>query len=148
MKVILLKDVTKVGQKYDIKNVSDGYALNFLIPKKLAKIATDNVIKELEVVKAKHEGEVKIRKEELMKDMDKLNGLSVDVKAKMNEEGKLFAGIDKKMISTSIKDQKAIDIEEEMIILEKPIKKSGEYEVKVKVEDKIAKIKINIIPEE
>ena len=146
MKVILLQDVKKVGKKYDIKNVSDGFAMNSLIPNKKAKIATEKDIKELEVLKEKHKEIVKEENAILMKNIQELSNSTIDVQAKFNKEGKLFSSIGKEEIILSIKDQKALDISPENIILDKPIKEVGGNEIEIKADGKSVKFTVNIIP--
>ena len=84
MKVILLKDVRKVGQKYDVKTVSDGHALNLLIPQGLAIAATTEALKRVEAEKAKMVGAQKIHEELLAKNLKDLDGKVLTVKGKAN----------------------------------------------------------------
>jgi len=136
MKVILLQDVPKVGKRYDLKNIADGYALNFLIPKKLAKLATKDAKKEIEILKEKQQLKQVKKETELMEDILKLKDSVINITTKINKEGHLFAGIDKKAIIDVIKDQKALNIDEDFIILEKPIKEASEHVIKLKVGSK------------
>ncbi|MBU4480335.1 50S ribosomal protein L9 [Patescibacteria group bacterium] len=144
MKVILLKDVPKIGKKYDIKEISDGYALNFLIPKKLAKLATASGIEELSLLKEKEEKTKKEKEETLLEDIKQLIDSTVKISAKANKEGHLFAGIRKEDIVLIIKDQKALDIAPERILLEKPIKEIGNHIIEVKVNGENAKFGLEI----
>jgi large subunit ribosomal protein L9 len=132
MKIILLQDVPNVGRKYDVKNVSDGYARNFLIPQKLAKLATPKAIKAIEVEKKRLEEEKKIQENILQKNLDGLKDLKIVFDAKNNEKGHLFASIHSQGISKILKEQHHLDIPAEMIILDKPIKEIGQYKIKVK----------------
>ncbi|OGD67431.1 50S ribosomal protein L9 [Candidatus Campbellbacteria bacterium RIFOXYC2_FULL_35_25] len=136
MKIILLQNVPKVGKKYDLKNIADGYALNFLIPKKLAKLATKDAKKEIEILKEKQQLKQVKEEAELMEDILKLKDSVINITTKVNKEGHLFAGIDKKAIVDVIKDQKALDIGEDFIVLEKPIKEASEHVIKLKVGSK------------
>lgn len=145
MKVVLLQDVAKIGKKYEAKNVADGYALNFLIPHKMAKLATANVLKDLELIKAKDKEREEAEKSELIKNIKELKDSIVNMEVKANREGSLFAGIDKEDIITAIKDQKALDISADNIILEKPIKTASEHKIKIQVGDETAEFKLNII---
>ncbi len=148
MKVILLDNVAKIGKKFEVKDVSDGHALNFLIPRGLAKVATDNAVKELDVVRENFEEKTKSENEELMKGIKELKDSTIHINAKINEDGKLFAGIDKKEIVTAIKDQKALDIHPENIILDKPIKEATVHTITMDVDGEIAKFKLNIVSTE
>lgn len=132
MKVILLHDVPNIGRKYDIKNVSDGYARNFLFPRKLAQIATTQNIQVIEKQKKQHEQEKEIQKDILKKNIEVLEGLEISITKKTNEKGHLFAGINKEDVAKILKEQKHIDIPADIIELEKPIKEIGEYKIKVK----------------
>ena len=148
MKVILLENVAKIGQKYEVKNVADGYALNFLIPRGLAKIATDNVVKELADAKKSFEIRAEQEKEELIGNIKELRDSTINITAKINADGGLFAGINKEEIIKAIKDQKALDINPENIVLEKPIKKAEEQKILIKANGESAEFKLNIIAQE
>lgn len=132
MKVILLQDVPSVGKKYEIKNVSDGYARNFLIPRKLAQIATTQAIQLVETKRKQLGQEKEIQKDILEKNIESLGGVRLEITEKANEKGHLFAGVNKEEIAKILKEQKHIDIPAEIIELEQPIKEIGEYKIKVK----------------
>lgn len=132
MKVILLHDVPKIGKKYDVKNVSDGYARNFLIPRGMAEIATDARIKSVEILKKQSEQEREIQRDILENNIKELEGIKISVREKANEQGHLFAGVHKKEISKILKEQKHIEIPPDMIEVEHPIKETGEFKIKVK----------------
>ena len=102
MKIILLKDIPKVGRKYDIKNVADGYALNMLIPRGLAQIATPQAEKNIESMKAKDMVEKKVQGELLLKSLDVIKTLVINIKEKANDKGHLFAGITKERLVEEI----------------------------------------------
>jgi large subunit ribosomal protein L9 len=147
MKVILLQDVAKVGKKYNIKNVSDGFALNSLIPKKLAKMATAQAINELEILKEKNQMEIQQQEELAEKDIQMINETELIISTKTDDKGHLFAGIDKNLIIANFKDQKAVNLDPNSIVLEKPIKEIGEYEIIVKVGKSSGKFKLSVIAE-
>ncbi len=146
MKVILLKDVSKVGRKYETKNVPDGYARNFLIKNGLAEMATDAAVKKVDAIKKAAEAERKIQEDLLMKNLGDINGITITLKEKANEEGHLFAGIHKEEIISEIKKETRLDMLPEYIDLEKPIKKTGEFEITVSVSGKKAKFKLVVEP--
>lgn len=131
MKIILLQDVAKVGRKYDIKNVSDGFFRNFLLPRKLAEIATLQTIKSIEIRKKQSIQEIQIQKDILEKNIASLEGVKISIKEKTNEKGHLFAGVHKEEISKILKEQKNLDIPSDLIELDHPIKEVGEYKIKV-----------------
>ncbi len=136
MKVILLKDIPSVGKKFDSKNVSDGHALNFLIPKGLAEAATASAIKRLNLEKAREEGERKIQADLLFKNLKDVDGITVAMRGKANEKGHLFAGIHAAEIAPEITKQTRLIIAPEFIKLDKPIKEVGEHTIDVEVQGK------------
>lgn len=144
MKIILLKDVPKVGKRYETKEISDGYALNLLIPKGLAVAATSDMVKKFELERSRDEGERKIRQELLLKNLKELEGVTVTMTEKANEKGHLFAGVHKPEIIPAIQKQTRIQIDAEHMILEKPIKEVGVHEIQVKVGDKSIKFNLDI----
>lgn len=131
MKVILLQDVLNMGKRYDVKNVSDGYARNFLLPRKLAMIATTQNLQDLEKRKKTAEEEKEKQKKTMEENLAKLNGKKISISAKSNEKGNLFKGITKQGISEILKEKENIEIVPEIIELEKPIKQAGEHEIKI-----------------
>jgi len=138
----LLKDVKKIGKKFEMKTVSDGYGLNFLIPGGLAQIATDANLKRLDMLKSKETEMRKIQEDAVAKSLKKLEGMEIELSGKANEKGSLFAAIHSDEIVSEIKKTLGADILPEFIVLEKPIKEVGEHFIEVKVNDKSAKIKI------
>jgi large subunit ribosomal protein L9 len=147
MKVILLQDIRKVGKKFEIKDVSDGYAINLLIPRKMAETATDSAVKRINNLKAKEEGEKKVREDLLVKNVKDLEGKTIELKAPANDKGSLFKGIHQDELVQAIKSQTELDLAPEYIILEKPIKEVGEHTVSVQVQDKTATFKVNVSAE-
>ena len=147
MKVILIKDVKKVGRKYETKEVSAGYATNFLIPRKLAEISTESTIKRIHNLKARDEGERKIQEDLLMKNLKSVDSKTVNITAPANDKGHLFKGIHADEIVTAVKEQTELDLAPEYIVLEKPIKEVGEHEIEVKVQDKSVKFKLVVSAE-
>ena len=144
MKIILLKDIPKVGKRYEMKNISDGYALNLLIPKGLAVAATADVIKRIDLEKSRDEGEKKVHLELLLKNLNELEGKTVSITEKANEKGHLFAAVHKPEVVKAIEKQTRIQIAEEHIVLNKPIKETGTHEVQVKAGDKSIKFNLEI----
>lgn len=144
MKIILLKDIAKVGKKYDVKDISEGYAQNMLIPKGLAVAATPDVLKRVELEKARDEGEKKLRNDLLMKNLKDLDGITVTMIEKANEKGHLFAGIHKPEIIPAIFNQTKLQIDAEHMILDKPIKEVGTHIIEVKAGNKSAKFNLEV----
>jgi large subunit ribosomal protein L9 len=140
MKVILLQDVPGMGKKYDVKRVKDGYARNFLIPRKLAEVATPQKIKTIEINKKQSWQKKVIWKNILEKNIEALKELKVTIKEKANEKGHLFAMIHQEEISRILKEQNHIEIPPELIEIEKPIKEIGEHKIKVKNQEFILEV--------
>jgi large subunit ribosomal protein L9 len=131
MKVILLKDVKGVGRKYDIKEVGDGHAVNFLIPRGFAETATPNAIKKMEMKKSTDTTMREVDAELAKANIAQLGEQAIEMTEKANEKGHLFAGVHTEEISKAVKKQIHLDILPEWIKLEKPIKTTGEYEINV-----------------
>lgn len=142
MKVILLKDVAKVGRKYDVKTVSDGYGINMLIPQGLAIIATADAVKRVEADKKKLDAERMIQDELMHKNLKSLDGIVLEVSGKANEKGHLFAGLHQAEIAAALAQQLHINIEPSAIELKQAIKEVGEHMISVKIGSKIGKFKM------
>ena len=128
MKVILLKKIKQLGEIGDIKEVADGYALNFLFPQKIAEPATNENISQL---KMHRNEEIKKEEEDLVLDQQKvkkLQGIVLELKGKCSGEGKLYSSVSAAMIADKLKE-KGIAIEKKQINLTKPIKEVGEHTV-------------------
>ena len=138
MKVILLKSVPKIGNKYAVINVADGFAMNSLFPKGLAEVATPKAIARIDQLKATEEMERKVREDLLVKNLKEIGGVTVEYAGKANDKGHLFAGIHKDEIIHALKEQDRLDITAEYIDLEKPIKEVGEHKITVNVQGKTA----------
>lgn len=131
MLVLLLQNVNKLGDKNEIKNVSDGYAKNFLFPKKLAIKATPELIKKAEkqkVLEEKKQEEIQKLSTEQAK---KIEGKRFIIKVKAGEEGQLFEAISAIKIAEKM-NQNGFNIDQKQIILKEPIKKIGDHKVSVK----------------
>ncbi|MDQ3077167.1 MAG: 50S ribosomal protein L9 [bacterium] len=144
MKVILLKDVKKVGKKFEVKDVADGFALNFLIPRKFAEVSNDSNTRKVETLKVRDTAEKKIQEDLLMKNLKGLEGITLELKENANGKGHLFKGVHKEEIVAGLKTQGHLDIPSDYIVLEKPIKEVGEHTIEVKVQDKSANFKLVI----
>jgi large subunit ribosomal protein L9 len=129
MKVILKENIKGIGRKYEIKNVADGYANNFLIPKKLAEYASPEAVKKAEILKSATEAEIEIREKLTEKQIEMLKGVKIILKKKGNEKGHLFEKIRPEEISGALKEQAKIEINPEFLVIEKPIKEMGEHKI-------------------
>ncbi|MDP2891667.1 MAG: 50S ribosomal protein L9 [Bacillota bacterium] len=129
MKVILTQDVKGQGKKGDVINVNDGYARNYLLPKNLAapaSAASLNAVSIQKAAKTHHEEQQK----KLAKETAKiLEGSVIELSAKAGEGGKLFGSITSKEIAAAIKQSKGLDVDKRDIILEDPIKHTGDFSV-------------------
>lgn len=147
MKVILQKDIPNLGEAGDIKDVSDGYARNFLLPKKLVLVANDSSQKA-----AVHQRKlIKIKKDKRKKQsetlMGTLAGLDIQIGAQVGEEEKLFGSVTSMDIARKLKGL-GHEIDRRKIHLDEPIKKLGEYEVPVKLDEGVtAKLKVTVFKE-
>ncbi|MFA6256918.1 MAG: 50S ribosomal protein L9 [Candidatus Paceibacterota bacterium] len=144
MKVIFLQDVPRVGKRHDIKEVNDGYAMNFLLPRKLAAIATPQAISELEQRKQSIEIEKKVQEDLLLKNLEQIKSKVVHMKGKADDKGHLFSGIHAKEIVEALHSEHHAEVSVESIALTKPIKEVGEFEVPVKVGSKKSSFKLII----
>jgi len=146
MKVVLLQDVKDLGKKGELVNASDGYARNFLFPRKLAVEATTGRLKEIEDKKAAE----KNRKEKELgaaKELaDKLSKLEVLFRTKAGENGKLFGSITGKDVAEAIKTQHKIEVDKKKIVLHDAIKALGTYQVEIKVYPEVStKISVKVV---
>lgn len=147
MKIILLNDVRGLGKKFDIKTVSDGYAMNFLLPNKLAEQAKTENIKRVEELKQEKSAEIRIQEDLLEKNLKMLKKVRLEMFEKASEKGGLFKGVNEEMLSKELKKQVHIEIPAQFIVLEKPIKEIGEHTVLVKVGDDTSSFALAISPE-
>ncbi len=136
MKVILLHDVKGSGKKFDIKEVSDGYAMNFLLPNKLAERATPTRVKEIEEQKKVQNEEERIQEDLLEKNLEDLKTVQLRMVQKANDKGHLFKGIAAEDIVKELKKQVHINLPVDAIELKTPIKETGEHTINVAVNDK------------
>ena len=131
MKIVLLKDVRDMGRSGAVLEVSDGHAINFLFPRKLAALATPQAIQNAEA-RSKQEADQKAMSAELLaQNMATLSEARVVITLKANDKGHLYESVSPAQIVTAAKATAGVDITEDMIKLEKPIKEVGEFEVPV-----------------
>ncbi len=131
MKVIFLSDVRNVGKKYEIRDVSDGYARNFLFPNRLAETATPAAIKKIESMKAEHEKEDKEALAHLQSLAKKINETKIQFEVKTDRSGAVFGSVNKETIMKALREHKLIGAERVDINLKYPIKDLGEYSVPI-----------------
>lgn len=142
MKVILLKDIKKLGKKFEVKDVSSGYARNLLLPNGSAIIADKESLKRLEdqkMIEIKKTEEKQKENEEIIKE---LNNKTIKIETKIGEEGQLFESINEQKISDKLKEMD-FNVDKSEIEIDEPIKHQGEYLVKIKLGNNLeTKIKI------
>ena len=144
MKVILIKDVDKLGKKGDIKEVSEGFGRNFLFPQRLVMEATKSNIKLIEEGKKKEAKMFAAKKSEFEALADKINKLTVTISKQVGEEDKMFGAVTSEEIAEAIKAQ-GVEIDKRKIDTE-PIKTLGTIEVPVRLHPEVtAKIKVIVV---
>jgi large subunit ribosomal protein L9 len=145
MEIILIQDVKALGKKGEIVKVSDGYARNFILPKKLGLEATKQNLYELKVQK---DAELKKQKELLDEAKDyatKLEAVTIKVTIKAGEGGKTFGSVSTKEIAAALKEQFGIDLDKKKLQLADPIKNAGTYTVQVKLHPQVtAEMKVKV----
>ncbi len=111
----------------DVKNVADGYGRNFLLARGMAKIATEQNMKEVESLKKKAEASEKIKVEKAQELAERIKDTVIEIERKANEKGTLFDGIEKKDLAAALQSKLGLQIEEDMVKLEEPIKSIGKH---------------------
>ena len=132
MKVIFSADVRGQGKKGEMKEVSDGYARNYLLPRGLAVAATQDNLNAMKLRDAAKKRQMELEKAVAQENAKKLEGVIVKVKAKAGEKGRLFGSVTSKEIADALAEQHGIEIEKNKIVQAEPIKSFGSYEVKCK----------------
>ena len=146
MKVILLCDIKGTGKKDDIINVSDGYARNFLFPKKWAVEATSGSVKDIERKRAAEEKAERERKEAAMKQAEELRNKVITLKVKCGDKGRLYGSVTAQEIADALKEQLGVELDKRKIECE-PIRQVGDAEMTVSVYAGIkANMKLRVEP--
>lgn len=148
MKIVLLQDVKDLGKKGELVNASDGYARNFLFPRKLAVEATTGKLKEIEDKKSAEKNRKEKELSAAKELADKLSKLEISFKTKAGENGKLFGSITGKDVAEVIKAQHKIDVDKKKVVLHEVIKALGTYQVEIKIYPEVsAKINVKVVEE-
>lgn len=148
MKVILIKDVRGIGRAHEAVEAKDGHALNYLIPKKLAIAATPTAVKEAELRRKQAVDRGAISSALLMQNISALAEARIVIKVKANEKGHLYDAVGESDIVKAVKDQVHIDMPEDAVKLEKPIKELGTFDIPVAAAESFGKFSITIEAEE
>lgn len=146
MRIVLLDDVAKLGKRFEIKNVADGYGRNYLIPKGWAASADSTMLKRVEQMKKKHEAELAARAAAAAETIKQLDSTIINIETKANEQGHLFEGIDRATVAEAVKRQTKTEIDPDWLEFERPIKAIGDYDLIVTLSGAKATIKLRIIP--
>ena len=145
MKVILLDNIKGVGKKDQIINASDGYARNFLFPKKLAVEANNENLAKLKSQNESKAFKKETERNEASKIAEKINRITLKITVKAGENGKIFGGVTAKEIAESLKNEYKIEIDKKKIALPETIKNIGTYTVDIKLyEGIVAKLQLKI----
>lgn len=131
MKVILLKDVAKIGRRFEVLTVPDGFALNKLIPKNLAQFATPENLKRIQTVASKQKEHQVHDTEQFLEILKKLEGTAVAISVEANSEGRMFQALKAEAVALAIHATSGFTIAPENIIIKTPIKSIGEHVVEL-----------------
>lgn len=144
MKVILLDDVAKLGRRGEVRNVSDGYARNFLLPKKLALSATPGNLQHLEHIKTQQDAKASRVKEEAESTRNRIEALACEERRQASEDGKLFGSVTAQDIVEFLA-QHGIRVERKRVVLEEPIKALGDFSAGIRLHPEVtAQLKIRV----
>ena len=145
MKVILLKDVKGTGKKGEMKEVSDGYARNFLLPKKMAVVADNTAVKELNEKNKAAENKAQKEYEAAVELGKKMEEMNIVIYSKAGDGGRLFGSITSKDIAEQLKKQHDIVVDKRKVLLNEPIRVLGSTNVEIKIHQKvITKIRVDV----
>src|SRR5919112_2244510 len=142
MKVLLLKDVYKLGRAGDVKKVADGYGRNFLLPQKLAVLATPGALKQVEKIRSQAEVRRTEQNSELKGLAEQINGITVVFPAKAGETGKLYGSITTQDVAAAIQEKTRFEVKKQQIDMQ-PIRNLGEFAAHVRLTmDLVPEIKV------
>ena len=145
MKVILLEDVKALGKKGQIVNVNDGYARNFILPKKLGVEANNKNLNDLKLKKANDEKIAQEQLEEAQELGKKIEAGKVELAIKVGEGGRTFGSVSTKEIAAAVKEQMGYDIDKKKIQMKEPVKSLGMHLIQVRLHTKVtAELKVSV----
>jgi large subunit ribosomal protein L9 len=147
MKVILLKNVPRLGQQYDVVEVSSGYANNFLFPQKLAESATEKKIAELDTRREKLKAQEDAHQAELQEKLETLEEQDLTITMKADDHGNLYKKLQASDIAEALKEELSIDLPDRTIMLDSPITEVGEHEVAIEALNQKATLTVTVIKE-
>ena len=138
MKVVLLQDVKAQGKKNDVVEVSEGYARNFLFPKKLAVVADAKAVNDIKNKKSSEAHKIEVERENAKKIAEQLEKTTVTIVADGGKEGKFYGAVTSKDIAEALKSQAGIEVDKRKVMLDSPIKAFGSYKIDVKLYQEIS----------
>ena len=148
MKVILLKDMEKLGSKYDVATVKDGYGRNFLIPRKFAVIANKTNMNKLQSLKAAEEKKMAAMLEEFKKQAESIEAKVFEIGAKAGTTDKIFGSVTNVQLANKLKEDLSIDIDRKIIEIEEEVKTLGTHKALVKLhKDVVATMTFEVVKE-
>ena len=147
MRVILLEDIEKLGKKYETKDVKDGYARNFLIPKGLVKIATSEVVEWANMQKEILEKKAEEDLQKIQKVASEMDGSEITIAVKIGEKDQLFEKITEQKIAEKLKEM-GFNVKKSQIAMESPIEEIGEFPIKIKFDHNLeAELTVIVVEE-
>lgn len=145
MKVILLQDIKGVGKKDEVINASDGYARNFLLPKKMAVEADSGNMGRLKNKQDSMAHKKEVEKEHAMETAKKIESITLVLKVKAGENGKIFGGVASKEIADTLRNEHKIEVDKKKIMLKDTIKTLGAFNIEIKLFEGVnAKLKLKV----
>lgn len=144
MKVVLKKNVDKIGREHDTVEVSDGHAINLLIPRGLAVMATPSAVKNADQRKAKAATEREVQEQLIIQNLETLAKAKIVIKTKVNEKGRLYDAVGIPEILNAVKEQTSVELPDDTIRLENPFKEVGTHKVPVAHGKNFGKFSITI----
>lgn len=151
MRVVLLENIKNFGRIGDVKNIADGYARNFLFPRKMAKLATDAALKEVDSLKKKLEATQMLERDNTGKLAEQMKDVILEFKRKATKTGKLYSAVTREDIAEMLSKQSGLKIDAESVNLDEHeghIKQLGEHLVKVELApDMATEVKVKVSQE-
>jgi large subunit ribosomal protein L9 len=147
MKIILMEDVTTLGRRGDVRDVANGYARNFLLPKKLAVPATPANLQNLDHLKRQRERTENRAREEARDAAGRIAALTLTVTTRASEDGRLFGSVSAQDVVEYL-ERHEVPVEKRRVLLEEPIKALGEYRVPIKLHPEVtAELQVHVVRE-
>lgn len=148
MQVILLKDVPSLGKAGDVVMVAEGYARNYLIPRKLAEPASEKRLAELGRIRRQREKKAVVMANRAEQTASRLRGLSVSIPVKVGGGGRLFGAVTAKDIAAVLDNSFGLKLDKKQIVLETPLKETGSYNITARIAPGVtAEFKVQVVPE-